>query len=95
MLTGQAFAFIAGPEHTAFAKLKGAELRVIVNVVDRGKNLYYSAAKGKEPAAGAKMGEYFKGKSIAVGPFGGTPNSITRFLLKKWGLDAKRGCRAH
>jgi NitT/TauT family transport system substrate-binding protein len=35
------------------------------------------------------MGSYFKGKTIAVGPFGGTPNSITRFLLKKWGLDVK------
>jgi NitT/TauT family transport system substrate-binding protein len=88
VLTGQAFAFIAGPEHTAFAKLKGAELRVIVNVVDRG-NLYYAAAKGKEPAPGATMAEYFKGKTIGVGYFGGTPNSITRFLLKKWGLDAK------
>jgi NitT/TauT family transport system substrate-binding protein len=88
VLSGQAFAFIAGPEHTAFAKLKGAELRVIVNVVQRG-NLYYTAAKGKEPSPGADMGSYFKGKTIAVGPFGGTPNSITRFLLKKWGLDVK------
>jgi NitT/TauT family transport system substrate-binding protein len=88
VLTGQAFAFIAGPEHTAFAKLKGAELRVIVNVVGRG-NLYYVAAKGTEPAPGANMHDYVKGKAIGVGYFGGTPNSITRFLLKKWGLDAK------
>jgi NitT/TauT family transport system substrate-binding protein len=35
------------------------------------------------------MAQYFKGKTIAVGFFGGTPNSITRFLLKKWGLDVK------
>jgi NitT/TauT family transport system substrate-binding protein len=27
VLTGQAFAFIGGPEHNAFAKLKGAELQ--------------------------------------------------------------------
>src|SRR5215207_9653186 len=46
VLSGQAFAFIAGPEHTAFAKLKGGELRVIANVVQRG-NLYYVAPKGK------------------------------------------------
>jgi len=45
VLTGQAFAYIAGPEHNAFAKLKGAELRLVVNVVARG-NLYYVAAKG-------------------------------------------------
>jgi NitT/TauT family transport system substrate-binding protein len=88
VLSGQAFAFIAGPEHNAFAKLKGAELRLIVNVVNRG-NLYYTAAKGKEPSPGTDLGSYFKGKTIAVGPYGGTPNSITRFLIKKWGLDVK------
>ena len=42
VLTGQAFAFIGGPEHNAFAKLKGAELRAVVNVVDRG-NVYFVA----------------------------------------------------
>jgi NitT/TauT family transport system substrate-binding protein len=88
VLSGQAFAFIGGPEHDAFAKAKGAELRAVVNVVDRG-NVYYVAAKGKEPKPGQTLGEYFKGKNIAVGFFGGTPNSITRYYLKQWGLDAK------
>src|SRR5499426_2657450 len=88
VLTGQAFAFIGGPEHNAFAKAKGAELRAVVHCVDRG-NVYYCAAKGQEPANNDWPG-YFKGKTIAVGPFGGTPNSITRYLLKKWNLDAKR-----
>ena len=45
VLSGQAFAFIGGPEHDAFAKLKGAELRSVVNVVDRG-NVYFTAIKG-------------------------------------------------
>jgi len=31
VLSGQAFAFIGGPEHWAYAKLKGAELRAVVN----------------------------------------------------------------
>ena len=88
VLTGQAFAFIGGPEHNAFAKLKGAELRGVVNVVDRG-NIYFNAAKGKEPKPGEDMGTYFKGKTIATGLFGGTPNSITRYMIKKFGLDAK------
>ncbi len=88
VLTGQAFAFIGGPEHNAFAKLKGAELRGVVNVVDRG-NIYLTALKGKEPAPGQDMSAYFKGKTIATGLFGGTPNSITRYLIKKMGLDAK------
>ena len=61
VLSGQAFAFIGGPEHNAFAKAKDRD---------------WSA--------------YMKGKTIAVGPYGGTPNSIMRYLLGKWKLDAKR-----
>jgi NitT/TauT family transport system substrate-binding protein len=87
VLTGQAFAFIGGPEHCAYAKAKGAELRAIVHCVDRG-NVYFTAAKGQGPS-GSDWPGYFKGKAIAVGPVGGTPNSITRYLLKKWKLDAK------
>src|SRR5215468_8507807 len=48
VLTGQAFAFIGGPEHNAFAKAKGAELRAIIACVDRG-NIYFCAAPGQEP----------------------------------------------
>jgi NitT/TauT family transport system substrate-binding protein len=88
VLTGQAFAFIGGPEHNAYAKLKGGELRAVVNVVDRG-NVYVTARKGSEPKPGVAWPAYFKGKSFAVGLYGGTPNSITRYLLKKWGLDAR------
>jgi NitT/TauT family transport system substrate-binding protein len=88
VLSGQAFAFIGGPEHNAFAKAKGAELRAVVNCVNRG-NVYFCAARGQEPA-GTDWPSYFRGKAIAVGPFGGTPNSITRYLLAKWKLDAKK-----
>ena len=48
VLSGQAFAFIGGPEHNAFAKAKGAELRAVVHCVDRG-NVYICAATGHEP----------------------------------------------
>jgi NitT/TauT family transport system substrate-binding protein len=88
VLSGQAFAFIGGPEHNAYAKAKGAELRAVVNCVNRG-NIYFCAAKGQEPT-GTDWPAYFKGKSIAIGPYGGTPNSILRYLLAKWKLDAKR-----
>src|SRR5204863_451876 len=87
VLSGQAFAFIGGPEHNAFAKAKGAELRAVVHCVDRG-NVYFCAEKGLEPN-GRDFGAFAKGKAIATGGFGGTPNSITRYLLKKWKLDAK------
>jgi NitT/TauT family transport system substrate-binding protein len=88
VLSGQAFAFIGGPEHDAFAKAKGAELRAIVHCVDRG-NVYINAIKGQEPKD-ANWPAYFKDKSIALGPYSGTPNSIMRYLLAKWNLDAKR-----
>jgi len=88
VLSGQAFAFIGGPEHNAYAKAKGAELRSVVHCVDRG-NVYISALKGQEPKD-TDWPAYFKGKSIAVSPYGGTPNSIVHYLLAKWKLDAKR-----
>jgi NitT/TauT family transport system substrate-binding protein len=88
VLSGQAFAFIGGPEHNAYAKAKGAELRAIVNCVDRG-NVYLCAALGQEPT-GTDWTSYFKDKSIAVGPIGGTPNSIMRYLLATWKLDDKK-----
>jgi NitT/TauT family transport system substrate-binding protein len=88
VLSGQAFAFIGGPEHNAFAKAKGAELRAVVHCVDRG-NVYLCAAKGHDPKD-TNWPVYFKDKTIAVGAYGGTPNSIIRYLLAKWKLDAKR-----
>ena len=88
VLSGQAFAFIGGPEHDAFAKLRGAEMRSVVNVVDRG-NVYMMAAATTPPAPGEPMERYFKGKSIASGFYGGTPNSITRYLLSRYHLDYK------
>jgi NitT/TauT family transport system substrate-binding protein len=87
VLSGQAFAFIGGPEHCAFAKAKGGELRAVVHCVDRG-NVYFCAAASLAPQ-GRDFAGFVKGKTIATSGFGGTPNSITRYLLKKWNLDAK------
>ena len=66
VLSGQAFAFIGGPEHNAFAKAKGAELRAVVHCVDRG-NVYICAAKGHEPKD-SDWPAYFKGKSDRARP---------------------------
>ena len=41
------------------AKVKGAELRAVVNVVDRG-NVYYVAKKGLSPAPGQSLADFFK-----------------------------------
>jgi len=59
-----------------------------VHCVDRG-NVYINAIKGQEPKD-ANWPAYFKDKSIALGPYSRTPNSIMRYLLAKWNLDAKR-----
>lgn len=88
VLSGQAFAFIGGPEHCAYAKAKGAELRAVVNCVDRG-NVYYCATKNDQPTD-TDWAKFFKGKTVATSGYGGTPNSITRYLLKKWKLDPIR-----
>lgn len=88
VLSGQAFAFIGGPEHNAFAKLKGGELRSVVNVVDRGM-VYLVSAKGQKPAAGQSVADFVKGKRIAVSFYSNTPNSVLRYLLKTWNLNAK------
>lgn len=88
VLSGQAFAFIGGPEHNAFAKLRGADLRAVVNISDR-CTVYLVAKKGQGPAPGQSMPDYMKGKAIAVASFGSTPNSIIQYLLGKWHLNPK------
>jgi NitT/TauT family transport system substrate-binding protein len=87
VLTKQAFAFIGGPEHDAFAKLKGAELRCVINIVNRGN--VYMVARADAPKMDGDLKAYLKGKKIATGFYGGTPNSITRYVLAKNGLDFK------
>jgi NitT/TauT family transport system substrate-binding protein len=78
-----------GSGHTnAVLSGQGAELRCVVNCVDRG-NVYFNAAKDAEPT-NKDWPAYFKGKTIATSGFGGTPNSITRYLLNKWKLDPSK-----
>lgn len=87
VLTGRAWGFIGGPEHNAYADVKGAQLRAICNVVNKG-NVYFVAVKGLTP--GNDLKSFLKGKRIAVSLYGGTPNSIIRYTLKKYGLDPQK-----
>ena len=50
---------------------------------------YLVAKKGHGPAPGQPMASYIRGKTIGVSFFGGTPNSILRYLFAKWHLDPK------
>jgi len=84
VLSGQAFAFIGGPEHNAFAKVKGAELRAIVACVDRG-NTYICAAPAFAPTD-TDWPRYFKGKAIAVSAPGSFPDMLARLALAKFNV---------
>lgn len=86
VLTGQAWGFIGGPEHNAFAAARGSDavtIKAIANIVNRGNN-YLVAAPGL--TYDGDLGAFLKGKKVVTGAFGGTPNSITRYLLNKHGL---------
>ena len=48
--TGQAFAMLGGPEHNAYARIKGADLRAVAGVLMR-SSVYVMAAKGQEPVS--------------------------------------------
>lgn len=92
VLTGKAWAFIGGPEHNAFAKIKGAELRAIAHIVDRG-NVYLVAAnhlKDLSSITQPDLAALLRGKRISVSHFGGTPNSILRYILSRQGLDPRK-----
>jgi len=88
VLTGKAWGFIGGPEHNAFADIKGANLRAIANIVNRG-NVYFVARKGLTVPRG-DLKNFIKGKTIAVSGYGGTPNSIARYFIDRLHLDPKK-----
>ena len=88
VLGGKAWAFIGGPEHNAFADVKGANLRAVCNCVNRG-NVYFVAKKGVAPGKDARA--FFKGKTIVTTGYGSTPNSIPRYILAQLKLDVKTG----
>jgi len=63
----------------------------VVNVVNKA-NVYLMAAKGTGPASSSPedLKEFLKGKRIAAGRHGGTPNLVTRYLLISLGLDPEK-----
>lgn len=85
VLTGEAWAFIGGPEHNAFAAARdnSVVVKAIANVVNRG-NAYLVAPPDVE--YDGDLASFLDGKTIATGAAGGTPNSITLFLLQQAGL---------
>lgn len=89
VVSGDAWGVIGGPESNAMANKNNKDPIVsVVNVVNRA-NVYLMAKKGTAPASDSPedLKAFFKGKKIAAGRHGGTPNLLTRYLLIKLGLD--------
>jgi NitT/TauT family transport system substrate-binding protein len=92
VLAGQAWGYIGGPEHNGFVKAQDSagdtEIKAIANVVNRG-NVYMVAAEGVEAPELTDVEDaaaFLEGKRIVTGAYGGTPNSILRYILDQGGL---------
>ncbi|GAA4154664.1 ABC transporter substrate-binding protein [Gryllotalpicola daejeonensis] len=93
VLSGKAYGFIGGPEHNGFVLSQdggsATQIKSIANVVNR-VNVYMVARKGvKTPSSitdPKKLADFLKGKKVIVGAYGGTPNSVLRYVLAKGGL---------
>ena len=90
VVSGDAFAAIGGVDSYHFANAAGAAdpIRAICNCVNRA-NVYLFARKGLAPASAsdADMADFLRGKTIISGRYGGSPNVLTRYLVKTVGLN--------
>lgn len=89
VVSGDAFAVIGGVDSNALANRGNTDPIVgIVNCVNRA-NVYLFARKGLAPASDSQedMAAFLRGKRIVAGRFGGSPNLLTRYLVKQVGLD--------
>ena len=89
VVSGDAFAAIGGVDSYNFANQGNSDpIRAIVNCVNRA-NVYLFARKGLAPASDstADMADFLRGKVIVAGRYGGSPNVLTRYLVKSVGLD--------
>ena len=86
VVSGDAFAVIGGVDSYNFANAAGTAdpIIAIVNCVNRA-NVYLFARKGLVP--GDSMAAFLRGKTIIAGRYGGSPNVLTRYLVKENGLD--------
>ena len=89
VVSGDAFAAIGGVDSYNFANQGNADpVIAIVNCVNRA-NVYLFARKGLTPASHSTedMADFLRGKVIIAGRYGGSPNVLTRWLVKSVGLD--------
>lgn len=89
VLSGDADAYIGGPEHIAYAWVKGGqELRAVAGVSMRA-NLFLVPAVATEIAPRATFAAAVKDKRVAVGTRGGTGYSVLQYLMAQQKLDPR------
>ena len=89
VVSGDAFAAIGGVDSYNFANQGNDDpILAIVNCVNRA-NVYLFARTGLAPASDSDedMAAFLKDKIIIAGRYGGSPNVLTRYLVKSVGLD--------
>ena len=90
VLSGDAHAFIGGPEHLAFALVKGGKpMRAVVSMANRA-NVFFVAGNNVPMDPKAKLADQLRGKRIAASTRGGTGYSLTRWLVAREGLDYQK-----
>ena len=87
--SGNADAYIGGPEHIAFADIKGGQPVNAVVALSNRANSFVCARTGVSVDPAKPFAENIKGKRIAVGTRGATDNSVLLYLLKRDGLDPR------
>ncbi|SFG85487.1 ABC transporter substrate-binding protein [Sporolactobacillus nakayamae] len=92
VVSGDAWGVIGGPESNQIANYKSKDpITSVVNVVNRA-NVYLMANKKLtlKGDSDADLAAFMKGKTIAAGRYGGSPNLLTRYLLMKVGLNPNK-----
>ncbi|MEK5382132.1 ABC transporter substrate-binding protein [Niallia sp. FSL W8-0635] len=92
VVSGDAWGNIGGPESNQMANTGNSDPIVsVVNVVNRA-NVYLMADTEETltDTSEESLADYLKGKTIAAGRFGGSPNLLTRWLLMDVGLDPEK-----
>ena len=92
VVSGDAFAAIGGVDSYNFANQGNDDpILAIVNCVNRA-NVYLFARTGLAPASDQPedMAAFLQGKIIIAGRYGGSPNVLTRYLVKSVGLDPEK-----
>jgi NitT/TauT family transport system substrate-binding protein len=89
VVSGDAWGNIGGPESNQMANTGSPDpITSVVNVVNRANVYLMGNAEVKIDSLNKEeLAKYLKGKTIAAGRFGGSPNLLTRWLLMDVGLN--------